>query len=83
MRVRGAMFTKTITGATRPCELDGKIVTHSLCKTFTTKIYHGLEPMARGEPVDAFRTTSKSKALGHLSRNSAESHLSFLEGDIE
>ena len=63
-------------------ELKGKLGTHCMRKTFAIKIYlYNLSRVAAGEPVDAFRLTSK--ALGHQDIKSTDQYLPFSKEDIE
>ncbi len=62
--------------------LIGKLGTHSMRKTFANNIYkYFLKKVAQGEPIDAFRSTSK--ALGHTDIKSTDQYLSFLEEDVD
>lgn len=71
-----------IHGAARSLGMTGTIGTHSMRKTFADKVYsYFLNKAAAGNPVDAFRTTSK--ALGHQSINSTDKYLSFREETID
>lgn len=54
-------------------ELDGKVATHSMRKTFADRAYEALGH-------DIFRT---QKALGHRNINSTAQYLSFREADID
>lgn len=59
-----------------------RVGTHTMRKTFANRIYdHFLAKLAAGEPVDAFRQTSK--ALGHAGLNNTERYLSFLDSDTD
>ncbi|MGE4296833.1 MAG: tyrosine-type recombinase/integrase [Desulfovibrionaceae bacterium] len=56
--------------------------THAMRKSFADRIYRTLlARQAAGEPVDAFRLTSK--ALGHKDIKSTDQYLGFLVSDIE
>jgi len=62
--------------------ITGKLGTHAMRKTFANNVYnHFLNRVANGEPVDAFRSTSK--ALGHQSIDSTDKYLSFLTEDVD
>ena len=62
-------------------ELQGKVATHSMRKTYANKVYHYFKKqLAEGKPVDPFHLTSK--ALGHRNINNTDKYLSFLESDV-
>jgi len=62
--------------------LTGKLGTHAMRKTFANNVYdHLLNRSAAGEPIDAFRVTSK--ALGHASIDSTDKYLSFRTEEID
>ncbi len=62
-------------------ELQGKVATHSMRKTYANKVYHYFKnQLADGKPVDPFHLTSK--ALGHRNINNTDKYLSFLESDV-
>ena len=57
--------------------VGGRIGTHSLRKAFAVRLYnHLLVRVAAGDPIDAFRTTSR--ALGHTSVASTDHYLEFM-----
>jgi len=73
---------KILTNTFREADLNGKLGTHSMRKTFANNIYkYFLIKVAAGEPLDAFRSTSK--ALGHSDIKSTDQYLSFLEEDVD
>lgn len=73
---------KILRGTFRKCGLTGRLGTHAMRKTFANGVYQSfLARVARGEPLDAFRSTSK--ALGHKNITSTDQYLSFLEADID
>lgn len=62
--------------------MRGTLGTHAMRKTFANNVYqHFLQRAAKGEPVDAFRATSK--ALDHTNITSTDQYLSFLSEDID
>jgi integrase len=66
-------FYRVLKNAATLNKIDGKIVTHSMRKTFADRVYDAL-----GQ--DIFRT---QKALGHKNINSTAQYLSFREEDID
>jgi len=73
---------KVLTAAYRLAGLDGKLGTHAMRKTFANNVYdHLLGRAAAGEPVDAFRETSK--ALGHSDIRATDKYLSFRTEDLD
>ncbi len=73
---------KLLRSCFRRCQLTGRLGTHAMRKTFANGVYRAfLGRVSRGEPVDAFRCTSK--ALGHKNITSTDQYLSFLESDID
>jgi integrase len=62
-------------------ELQGKVATHSMRKTYANKVYNYFKKQqAEGKPVDPFHLTSK--ALGHRNINNTDKYLSFLDSDV-
>lgn len=73
---------KILRATFRRCGLLGRLGTHAMRKTFANGVYQSfLSRVAKGEPLDAFRSTSK--ALGHRNITSTDQYLSFLEQDID
>lgn len=67
---------RVLVQAFRAAGLDGQLGTHSLRKTFANNVYSELlARVAMGEPIDAFRTTSK--LLDHAAITSTDKYLSF------
>lgn len=67
-------FWRVLTNAFKAVGLDGRLGTHSMRKTFATVIYEEyLSRVAMGEPIDAFRETSKM--LGHEVITSTDKYL--------
>jgi integrase len=57
-------------------ELQGKVATHSMRKTYANKVYRYFKnQLVEGKPVDPFHLTSK--ALGHRNINNTDKYLSF------
>lgn len=68
---------RIFTNAFKLGRFQGKLGTHTMRKTYAKYIYRFyLNQVAAGEPVDAFRSTSK--ALGHTDIKSTDQYLSFL-----
>lgn len=62
--------------------LNGQLSTHTMRKTFANNVYNGfLRRVSKGEPVDAFRSTSK--ALGHADIKSTDQYLTFVTEEID
>ena len=73
---------KILNNAFRDAGLKGRLGTHAMRKTFANNVYnYFLNKVAQGEPIDAFRLTSK--ALGHTDLKSTDVYLSFLEKDVD
>lgn len=73
---------RIFTGIYRAAGITGKLGTHAMRKTFANNVYnHFLKRVAGGEPLDAFRATSKS--LGHMDIKSTDQYLSFLTEDVD
>lgn len=63
-------------------QFPGKLGTHTMRKTYAKYVYRFyLNQVAAGEPVDAFRSTSK--ALGHTDIKSTDQYLSFLTEETD
>lgn len=73
---------RVLTAAYAAGELTGKLGTHAMRKTFANNVYnYFLSLVAKGEAVDAFRSTSK--ALAHADIKSTDQYLSFLTEDVD
>lgn len=67
-------FWRVLVNAFKAVGLDGRLGTHSMRKTFANVIYEEyLARVAMGEPIDAFRETSKM--LGHEVITSTDKYL--------
>lgn len=64
---------RVLKGVTSKLRLKGKVATHSMRKTFASKVYDILDK-------DLIKT---QRALGHTSINSTVSYLSFRQEDID
>lgn len=73
---------RLFTDAFRRGQFPGRLGTHTMRKTYAKHVYRFyLNQVAAGEPVDAFRATSK--ALGHIDIKSTDQYLSFLTQEID
>ena len=64
---------RVLKAAAQANELQGKIASHSMRKTFAEKVYNNLE----GD------LPKLQKALGHASVNSTVAYLSFKQEDVD
>ncbi len=72
---------RILEAAFRDAGMTGRLGTHAMRKTFANTIYeHFLNRVAKGEPIDAFRNTSK--ALDHKDIKSTDQYLSFRNEDV-
>jgi integrase len=80
--IQRAQAWKILDQAFKAVGLRGKMGTHAMRKTFANNVYNYFKDLvAQGEPIDAFRATSK--ALGHTDIKSTDQYLSFLTEDVD
>ncbi len=80
--IQRAQAWKILDQTFKAAGLRGKMGTHAMRKTFANNVYNYFKDLvAQGEPIDAFRATSK--ALGHTDIKSTDQYLRFLTEDVD